>query len=48
VPYAIGAEEGGHEAVHPELGTVDDLRSLCATAAEHNLRAELAELRHPA
>ncbi len=31
-PYAIGAAEGGHDAVHPELGTLDDLKSLCATA----------------
>ncbi|MBI5161761.1 MAG: alpha-1,4-glucan--maltose-1-phosphate maltosyltransferase [Micrococcales bacterium] len=25
-PYAIGSPEGGHEAVHPELGTVADFR----------------------
>ena len=25
-PWAIGAEEGGHKAVHPQLGTEDDLR----------------------
>ena len=31
-PYAIGAAEGGHDAVHPELGTLDDVRALCATA----------------
>ncbi len=31
-PYAIGAEEGGHDAVHPELGTQQDVRDLCATA----------------
>ena len=30
VPYAIGAEEGGHDAVHPELGTLDDLKQLTA------------------
>ncbi len=36
-PYAIGAAEGGHDAVHPELGTMDDVRSLCATAAEHGM-----------
>jgi starch synthase (maltosyl-transferring) len=41
VPYAIGAEEGGHEAVHPELGTVDDLRSLCETAREHGMDVAL-------
>src|SRR5690606_22833137 len=25
-PYAIGSPEGGHEAVHPQLGTVEDFR----------------------
>jgi starch synthase (maltosyl-transferring) len=25
-PYAIGAAEGGHDAVHPELGTLEDFR----------------------
>ncbi len=36
-PYAIGAQEGGHDAVHPELGTMDDVRSLCATAHRHGM-----------
>jgi starch synthase (maltosyl-transferring) len=36
-PWAIGDESGGHDAVHPELGTVDDLRSLTRTAKEHNI-----------
>jgi starch synthase (maltosyl-transferring) len=26
-PYAIGGAEGGHDAVHPELGTLEDFRS---------------------
>ena len=29
-PYAIGAAEGGHDAIHPELGTMDDFRALDA------------------
>ena len=29
-PWAIGAEEGGHTAIHPELGTFDDLEHLLA------------------
>ena len=33
-PWAIGAEEGGHDAVHPDLGTVEDLRSLTRTASD--------------
>jgi starch synthase (maltosyl-transferring) len=31
-PWAIGAAEGGHKAVHPDLGTLDDLRSLVSKA----------------
>ena len=27
-PYAIGSAEGGHDAIHPELGTLDDFRRL--------------------
>jgi starch synthase (maltosyl-transferring) len=40
-PYAIGAAEGGHDEVHPELGTMDDLRSLTATAREHGMDVAL-------
>jgi len=36
-PWAIGDETGGHEAVHPELGTVEDVRRLTRTAAEHGI-----------
>lgn len=31
-PWAIGAQEGGHKAIHPELGTVQDFRSLIEQA----------------
>jgi len=31
-PWAIGAAEGGHKAVHPDLGTLDDLRALVRDA----------------
>jgi starch synthase (maltosyl-transferring) len=40
-PYAIGAAEGGHDTVHPELGTMDDLRSLTATAHRHGMDVAL-------
>ncbi|HYO23543.1 MAG TPA: alpha-amylase family glycosyl hydrolase, partial [Lacipirellulaceae bacterium] len=36
-PWAIGGEEGGHKAVHPELGTLDDFRSLVRVAERHGL-----------
>lgn len=29
-PWAIGAAEGGHQAIHPALGTLDDFRDLLA------------------
>ena len=30
--YAIGSAEGGHDAIHPELGSLDDFRRLVAAA----------------
>lgn len=40
-PYAIGSEEGGHEAIHPQLGTRDDFRRLVQAAASHGLEIAL-------
>jgi starch synthase (maltosyl-transferring) len=40
-PYAIGAAEGGHDAIHPELGTLDDFGTLVAAAQEHGLELAL-------
>lgn len=40
VPWAIGSTEGGHDAVHPELGTLDDFDHFVATA--RTLRMEIA------
>ena len=36
-PYAIGSSEGGMDALHPELGTMEDFEALIAAAAEHGL-----------
>jgi starch synthase (maltosyl-transferring) len=36
-PWAIGAAEGGHTSVHPELGTLDDFRRLVTEAKDHGL-----------
>lgn len=40
-PWAIGAEEGGHKAVHPQLGTLEDFRHLMAQATEHGIAMAL-------
>ena len=40
-PYAIGAGAGGHDALHPELGTLDDFQALRAAAAAHGLELAL-------
>src|SRR5581483_10436353 len=40
-PYAVGSEQGGHDAVHPELGTLEDFRRLVKAAAEHGLEIAL-------
>jgi starch synthase (maltosyl-transferring) len=36
-PWAIGGTEGGHSAVHPGLGAVEDVERLAARAAELDL-----------
>ena len=36
-PYAIGSEAGGHDAIHPELGTLDDFLHLRDAAIEQGL-----------
>ncbi len=40
-PYAIGSPEGGHDAIHPSLGTFEDFRALQRAAAEHGLEIAL-------
>ncbi len=40
-PWAIGAAEGGHDAIHPELGTLEDFRRLCARAKEKGIAVAL-------
>jgi len=40
-PYAIGSADGGHDAIHPELGTVEDFHRLVAAAREHGLEIAL-------
>jgi starch synthase (maltosyl-transferring) len=40
-PWAIGSEEGGHSAVHPELGTLEDFDRLVEAARGHELEIAL-------
>ena len=40
-PYAIGSVEGGHDALHPELGTMADFEDLVAACKAHGLEVAL-------
>ena len=40
-PWAIGSSEGGHTAVHSELGTLADFQNLVRSAREHGLEIAL-------
>ena len=40
-PWAIGSDEGGHEAIHTELGTVEDFAHFVKTAEELGLKVAL-------
>jgi starch synthase (maltosyl-transferring) len=40
-PWAIGGPDGGHKAVHPELGTLADFRRLVRAARECGLEVAL-------
>ncbi|WBB46661.1 alpha-1,4-glucan--maltose-1-phosphate maltosyltransferase [Verrucosispora sp. WMMA2044] len=40
-PWAIGAAEGGHDAIHPDLGTPEDFRDFVAAAAEAGLEVAM-------
>ncbi|HSU60712.1 MAG TPA: alpha-1,4-glucan--maltose-1-phosphate maltosyltransferase [Bryobacteraceae bacterium] len=40
-PWAIGSAEGGHKAVHPDLGTIEDFRRFVRRAADLGLTTAL-------
>jgi starch synthase (maltosyl-transferring) len=40
-PYAIGSAEGGHDAIHPALGTLDDFRRFIGACREHHMEVAL-------
>lgn len=41
VPYGIGSPEGGHDAIHAELGTVDDFKHLIAIAKNYGMEVAM-------
>ena len=40
-PWAIGSSKGGHKAVHPRLGTIQEFRSLLEKAGRHGIEIAL-------
>jgi starch synthase (maltosyl-transferring) len=40
-PWAIGAQEGGHKSVHPQLGTLEDFRKLVSKSHEYGIEVAL-------
>jgi starch synthase (maltosyl-transferring) len=40
-PWGIGSREGGHKAIHPELGSEEDFRRLVARAREFGIEVAL-------
>ncbi len=40
-PWGIGSAEGGHKAIHPALGTMDDFHALVAAAEEKGIEIAL-------
>ncbi len=40
-PWAIGSDEGGHDAVHPDLGTLEDFDDFVARAGELGIEVAL-------
>ncbi|AIT60865.1 alpha-1,4-glucan--maltose-1-phosphate maltosyltransferase [Corynebacterium doosanense] len=40
-PWAIGSAAGGHDAVHPDLGTMEDFRALVARAEDLGLEVAI-------
>ncbi len=40
-PYAIGSRDGGHDAIHPQLGGIDDFRALIDAARAQGIEIAL-------
>ena len=40
-PWAIGSDEGGHDAIHPKLGTIEDFDEFVAAARDDGMEVAL-------
>lgn len=40
-PWAIGSDEGGHDTVHPDLGTLEDFRAFVTAARDAGIEVAL-------
>lgn len=40
-PYAIGSVEGGHDAIHPDLGTLEDFHAVIAACKQHDMEVAI-------
>ena len=40
-PWAIGSEEGGHKAIHPQLGTLEDFQQVVSKAQNYGIEIAL-------
>ncbi|GAA1847746.1 maltotransferase domain-containing protein [Microbacterium koreense] len=40
-PWAIGSAEGGHDTIHPDLGTLDDFRAFVASARDAGIEVAM-------
>ncbi|MCI4675064.1 alpha-1,4-glucan--maltose-1-phosphate maltosyltransferase [Candidatus Mycolicibacterium alkanivorans] len=40
-PWAVGSDEGGHDALHPDLGTIEDFDRFVAAARDNGLEVAL-------
>jgi starch synthase (maltosyl-transferring) len=40
-PWAIGSKEGGHKAIHPQLGTLEDFERLIMKAKDHGIEVAM-------
>ncbi len=40
-PWAIGSKEGGHKAIHPQLGSLNDFKNLVLQAKSHDIEVAI-------